>query len=233
MEEEIEGGGRNLRGGEEIEKVKVVIEKCKMKTHSRLNSPSQFAFFISHFSFLISHFSFLISLFSFSISTDPTPDTISIRLKISGSPPSCFHQKLLRTRSSAHAATSCAVAGGGIGMMALQSLLLGEQTSAADRQGSGSASQPTTHFAPRAKRMIWLFMHGGPSHVDLFDPKPELTRYAGQPLPESFGKVMTRRKVAKNPLLAPIRPFRPRGESGLQISRLPAAHRRASPMTCA
>ena len=61
-------------------------------------------------------------------------------------------------------------------------------------------------------------MHGGPSHVDLFDPKPELTRYSGQPIPESFGQVMTRRNVGKNPLLAPVRPFRPRGESGIEIS---------------
>ncbi len=75
-----------------------------------------------------------------------------------------------------------------------------------------------THFAPRAKRVIWLFMHGGPSHVDLFDPKPALTKYAGKPVPASFGEVMTRRDVAKNPLLAPVRRFRPRGQSGLEIS---------------
>jgi hypothetical protein len=61
-------------------------------------------------------------------------------------------------------------------------------------------------------------MHGGPSHVDLFDPKPELTTWSGQPLPPSYGEVMTRRKVATNPLLAPVMPFRPRGESGLEIS---------------
>jgi hypothetical protein len=66
--------------------------------------------------------------------------------------------------------------------------------------------------------VIWLFMHGGPSHVDLLDPKPALTHYAGQPLPESFGQVMTRRAVAKNPLLGPIQPFRKRGESGIEIS---------------
>jgi len=75
-----------------------------------------------------------------------------------------------------------------------------------------------SHFAPRAKQVIYLFMHGGPSHVDLFDPKPDLVRYAGQPLPDSFGQVMTRRKVAANPLLPPVRPFRPRGESGIEIS---------------
>ena len=61
-------------------------------------------------------------------------------------------------------------------------------------------------------------MHGGPSHMDLFDPKPDLAKYAGQPLPGSFGEVMTRRKVAGNPLLGPIKPFRPRGQSGLEIS---------------
>src|SRR5262245_36852156 len=42
------------------------------------------------------------------------------------------------------------------------------------------------HFAGRAKSVIWLFMEGGPSHLDLFDPKPELDRLAGQPMPESF-----------------------------------------------
>lgn len=105
-------------------------------------------------------------------------------------------------------------AGGGIGMMALQSLLSSEAV--AGNNTGGTAKQP--HFPPRAKRMIWLFMHGGPSQVDLFDYKPELIRYAGQPLPESFGEVMTRRKVATNPLLAPIKPFRPRGQSGLMIS---------------
>jgi hypothetical protein len=106
-------------------------------------------------------------------------------------------------------------AGGGIGMMALQSLMLGDASQAGE---SASANVRPPHFRPRAKRMIWLFMHGGPSHVDLFDPKPELVRYSGKPLPESFGEVMTRRKVANNPLLAPVRPFRPRGDSGLEIS---------------
>lgn len=70
-------------------------------------------------------------------------------------------------------------------------------------------------------------MHGGPSHVDLFDPKHTLKKLAGQPLPHSFGEVMTRRNVANNPLLAPVKPFHRRGESGLEISEfLPhiAAH---------
>lgn len=97
-------------------------------------------------------------------------------------------------------------AGGGAGMLALASLAQSQQASAG------------VHFAPRAKRVIWLFMHGGPSHVDLLDPKPALTKYAGQRVPESFGNVMTRRDVTNNPLLAPVRKFRPRGESGIEIS---------------
>ena len=84
--------------------------------------------------------------------------------------------------------------------------------------GAGQGAVPGAHFPPRAKRVLWLFMHGGPSHMDLWDPKPDLAKYAGQPLPGSFGEVMTRRKVAKNPLLGPVKPFRNHGQSGLAIS---------------
>ena len=99
-----------------------------------------------------------------------------------------------------------------MGAVALAALL-GE-----DDRARAASEQRGTHFAPRARRVIYLFMHGGPSHVDLFDPKPELAKYAGQPLPESYGMVMTRRKVAANPLLAAVWPLRPRGESGLEVS---------------
>ncbi|HEV3341130.1 MAG TPA: DUF1501 domain-containing protein [Pirellulales bacterium] len=104
--------------------------------------------------------------------------------------------------------------GCGLGALALSTLLWDERRAIATT--ASTSLQP--HFAPRARRVIFLFMHGGPSHVDLFDPKPELTRHAGQPLPESYGMVMTRRKVAANPLLGCVRPFRPHGRSGLEIS---------------
>src|SRR5262245_19032116 len=42
------------------------------------------------------------------------------------------------------------------------------------------------HFAPRAKRVIWLYMAGGPSHLETLDYKPELARRLGQPMPDSF-----------------------------------------------
>jgi hypothetical protein len=96
-------------------------------------------------------------------------------------------------------------AGAGLGLLALAPLLEGAQSRG-------------PHFPARAKRVIHLFMHGGPSHMDLWDPKPELDRRSGQPLPDSYGEVMTRRKVARNPLLGSLRPFRPRGQSGLEIS---------------
>ena len=81
-------------------------------------------------------------------------------------------------------------------------------------------------FRPRARSVIYLFMHGGPSHLETFDPKPDLQRLAGQPLPASFGPVATRRKVAHNPLLATRRTFRKCGQSGIADLRLPAAPRR-------
>ncbi len=101
-------------------------------------------------------------------------------------------------------------AGSGLAGIALAQLL--------SRDGLGATMQQGTHFPAKAKRVIWLFMHGGPSHVDLFDPKPELMRLAGQPIPDSVGKFETRRKVAGNPLLAPVKPFRKRGQSGLEVS---------------
>src|SRR6266545_2390235 len=107
----------------------------------------------------------------------------------------------------------------GLGGLALASLLNGN-IFAADRRRAGHGALPALHFAPRAKRVIFLFMSGGPSHVDLFDPKPELIRLAGQPIPESFGTFKTRRAVAKNKLLAPLRPFKPYGQSGIEVSDL-------------
>jgi hypothetical protein len=63
-------------------------------------------------------------------------------------------------------------------------------------------------------------MSGGPSHLETFDPKPDLVRLHGEPLPESFGRVTTRRNVARNRLLAPRCTFRKHGQSGLEVSDL-------------
>src|SRR5579871_663874 len=81
--------------------------------------------------------------------------------------------------------------GGGIGGLALASLMAADESAVVAADSAAlPASDPLAprkpQTAPRAQRVIWLFMHGGPSHVDLFDPKPELVKYGGQPLPESF-----------------------------------------------
>ncbi|MBL8827642.1 MAG: DUF1501 domain-containing protein [Planctomycetaceae bacterium] len=103
-------------------------------------------------------------------------------------------------------------------MIALASLLADEQRAAAASDDRPAIAE--LHHRPRAKRVIFLFMHGGPSQVDLFDPKPTLKKLSGQTLPDSFGMVMTRRKVAENPLLDAVRPFAQHGESGLPVSTL-------------
>ncbi|MSR59437.1 MAG: DUF1501 domain-containing protein [Planctomycetaceae bacterium] len=74
-------------------------------------------------------------------------------------------------------------AGGGLGLLALGDLLQGPASAADDepRPGDGLAPRPS-HFPPRATSVIWLFMEGGPSAVDLFDPKPELDKSAGKKL---------------------------------------------------
>jgi hypothetical protein len=110
-------------------------------------------------------------------------------------------------------------------MVALNALLNREGLLASTPGGyHAAASNPLAphepHHAPKAQRVIFLFMSGGPSHVDLFDPKPDLIRLAGQPIPDSFGEFKTRRKVAKNKLLPPLRPFHRHGQSGIEVSEL-------------
>ena len=108
--------------------------------------------------------------------------------------------------------------GVGLGAIALQSLL-------ARDAGAASLSAPPSplkarkpHLTPRAKNVIFLFMEGGPSHLDLFDPKPLLNKLAGKPLPDSFGSVITAMGEAKSPLLASQRTWKQHGQSGLWIS---------------
>ena len=115
------------------------------------------------------------------------------------------------------AAESLYQAGGGLGALALHWLL--EHDAAANSAGPKRPHAPRAgHFPPKARSVIYLFMHGGPSHLETFDPKPDLQRLAGEPLPASFGAVATRRKVAHNPLLATRRTFRKCGQSGVEIS---------------
>jgi hypothetical protein len=111
-------------------------------------------------------------------------------------------------------------AGGGFGMVALQSMLSqgGLLASPAPTGSVNPLAAQGSHYGGQAKNVIFLFMAGGPSHVDLFDYKPDLVRLAGKPIPDSFGEFKTRRKVAKNNLLGPLRPFHKHGQSGVEVS---------------
>ena len=110
----------------------------------------------------------------------------------------------------------------GLGTAALASLLAKDLKAAAPN--SQTALQGLTHFAPKAKRVIYLFQNGGPTHVELFDGKPSLTALHGKPVPDSFvtGKrfsTMTGKADGKL-ILAPIEPFKQHGQSGATVSAL-------------
>ncbi len=96
--------------------------------------------------------------------------------------------------------------GGGLGALGLAPLL--------DAAGASAAQQ--THFAPRTKRIIQLFMNGGPFQADFFDPKPALNKHAGQRPKE----VDLRTERATAGLLGSPFEFTPRGESGVPVSEL-------------
>jgi hypothetical protein len=104
----------------------------------------------------------------------------------------------------------------GFGMFALAGLLGEESARAAGAALSPLAMRPAM-FPPRAKRVIFMFMHGGPSQVDTFDPKPLLTRDNGKPLP--FAKPRVQFAQTGNLLASPWQ-FKHYGQSGLPISDL-------------
>src|SRR5436190_2218813 len=111
-------------------------------------------------------------------------------------------------------------AGGGFGALALTGLLQRDGLLGAEPQKPAVApfAPKAPHFPAKAERVLFLFMEGGPSHIDLFDPKPELTRLNGQKLPPSFGTVMTPMGTGGNNLLASKRKFQQHGQSGLWVS---------------
>jgi len=107
--------------------------------------------------------------------------------------------------------------GAGFGTLAL-SHLLGDHPVFGDAKPQAAEGAPAPHFPARAKSVIFLFMEGGPSHIDLFDPKPKLNELAGKPLPDSFKKVITSMGEGNAPLLASKRKWQQHGQSGLWIS---------------
>lgn len=108
-------------------------------------------------------------------------------------------------------------AGSGLGALAL-SAMLAEQSSAATLHDPTVARKP--HHAAKAKAVIFLFMEGAPSHIDLFDPKPKLNELDGQPMPASFGRPITAMGTANNTLMGSPRKWTRHGKSGIWISEL-------------
>jgi uncharacterized protein (DUF1501 family) len=125
-----------------------------------------------------------------------------------------IHEDITRRKFFGRSAT-------GIGTLALASLL-NERAAAAPAGVAGLLAQP--HFAPRAKRIIYLFMQGGPSQMDLFDPKPALAKRHGEDLPESIrmGQRITGMTAKQSSLPVAPSPFKfaQHGRSGAWVSEL-------------
>src|SRR5713226_8462069 len=116
----------------------------------------------------------------------------------------------------------------GVGGIAFASLLAGDGLLASEakkRSGSAPANPLAlrpSHFAPKAKQCIFLYMEGGVSQIDLFDPKPKLTELNGQKLPESMTKNVRFAFIQKDSatLLGSPHKFRRFGQCGMELSEL-------------
>lgn len=109
----------------------------------------------------------------------------------------------------------------GFGSLGLHSLLQETSQAAMESKSIASTKARKPHFTARAKRIIFLFMKGGPSHIDTFDPKSRLTRDDGKPLPFPKPRLIFHATAEENNTLlkSPFR-FSRYGESGIEISDL-------------
>jgi hypothetical protein len=111
--------------------------------------------------------------------------------------------------------------GGGLGAVGLAAVLsdaglLAAASSLAEDRNPLAPKAP--HFTPRAKHLIFLFMNGGPSHVDTFDPKPQLHKYAGQGVPDFVKANGLKRRDGK--ILPSPYKHRKHGQSGIEVTDL-------------
>src|SRR5438552_2753223 len=108
----------------------------------------------------------------------------------------------------------------GFGMLGLAGLLAQESRAETIASSVGTSNRLAVKpppFAARAKRVIFLFMSGGPSHIDTFDPKPRLKQDSGKPLPFAMPKLVRTR--TGNLLQSPFK-FQKHGQSGIDVSEL-------------
>src|SRR5687767_12857561 len=113
--------------------------------------------------------------------------------------------------------------GAGFGSLAMAYLLRDHAAFAAPTGGAAAKAvnplaSKVPHVRPTAKSVIFLFMEGGPSHIDLFDPKPAIRKYAGKPLPASFQPVITAMGEYNAPMFPDQRTWKQHGKSGLWMS---------------
>jgi hypothetical protein len=110
-------------------------------------------------------------------------------------------------------------ASGGLGALALSSILADHAfATSPDDKAPDPLAPKKPHHAAKAKSVIFLFMEGGPSHLDTFDPKPKLLELAGKPMPESFGRPITAMGTASNNIIPSQRTFKNYGQSGIPVS---------------
>src|ERR1041384_640260 len=129
--------------------------------------------------------------------------------------PRCFRFEPLHSRRD-----FLLKSGAGFGALALSHLLEGNRLFAAPTKNIVSPLAPRpSPFRPRARNVIFLFMEGGPSHLDTFDPKEALKKNAGQPLPPSFTKgLITAMGEYNSPIFPDKREWKQCGQGGLWIS---------------
>jgi hypothetical protein len=109
----------------------------------------------------------------------------------------------------------------GLGALALGSILQPRALQAAAMRAVSGAVNPL-HFPAKARRVIWLSMAGGPSHLETFDPKPKLVEMHGKPMPESFtrGKQIAQLQGQKLVCYGPQLPFKRFGKAGVELCEL-------------
>lgn len=123
---------------------------------------------------------------------------------------------------------------GGLGAMALASLLQGNQPLGAASGGYKGVINPL-HHNPKVKRVIYLYMAGGMTHLETWDPKPTLAKMHGQPMPESVtkGQQIAQLQGAKLNCFGPQHPFVKYGKSGIEFSSIfPELGARAADQMC-
>src|SRR5690349_2493726 len=139
-----------------------------------------------------------------------------------------FDSALTLARTRRHFFRDCGV---GVGSMALASLLARDAEAAPERKDPLVPKKP--HFPAKAKAVIYLFMAGAPSQLELFEPKPELNKLHGKQVPESFTKGKRFAFIKGDAkLLGSVRKFEKVGQCGMDVSELLPFHKEVADEIC-